>query len=253
MLPLCWINGTLTFEPHLSAHDRGLLVADGLFETIRVERGEVVDFSAHFARLSGGLQAFDLTIKYTEHDLLAAAHQLLERVPLDNTLGRLRLTVTRGVPGKGSTVFMTLVPQKNPTAPLALVLTDVIRIAGNPTSKYKTLAYTDNFYAQRQVAKENENRIAVLCNQWGRVACGSIGNVFVKHEGVWLTPSVSEGVLPGITRGKLLAAGTYLGLPVIEGEITVDAFLEGEALLTNVLRGVERGICALHRRSVVGR
>jgi len=241
MQSLCWINGTFTFDPHVSAHDRGLLVADGLFETMRVQGSEVADFDAHFARLKAGLEAFDLSIRFSKDALQAAAKTLIERVQLFGHLGRMRLTVTRGVPGQHATVLISLTPQKVPDHPLELVLTEVIRIAGNPSSRYKTLAYTDNFFAQRQVAREGHNRVAVLCNQWGRIACASIGNVFVKVDDTWLTPSVAAGALPGITRGKLLAAGVYDGRPVAEGLVTKTQFLESEVLLTNVLRGVEKG------------
>jgi len=241
MRRLCWINGTWTFEPHVSAHDRGLLVADGLFETMRVENGALADFDAHFTRLSEGLEAFNLQVSCSKEELQVAANTLIEQVPELGNLGRLRLTVTRGVPGLEATVIMSLTPQKLPVRPLELILTDVIRIAGNPSSRYKTLSYTDNFFAQRQVEQVGENRIAVMCNQWGRVACASIGNLFVRVDSTWLTPAVSEGALPGITRGKLLKVGIYNGLPVKEGLVTKAQFLEGEVLLTNVLRGVEKG------------
>lgn len=241
METVCWINGDFVTDPLVSIQDRGLLVADGLFETIRVEQGEIADFDAHFSRLASGLEAFKLSINFTEAEIREAALELIKRVPSADELGRLRLTVTRGIPGKGSTVFMSLVPYHRTEAPLELVLTNVIRVAGNPSSRHKTLAYTDNFFAQRQVELIGKNRLALLCNQWGRVACASIGNVFVRSNDTWLTPPISEGALPGITRGKLLTTGIYKGLPVLEQSISVDKFLSGEVLLTNVLRGVEHG------------
>ncbi len=248
MQGLCWINGTFTHLPQVSAHDRGVLVADGVFETMRVEKGAVADFDAHCARLFEGLKGLKLTIFYSKEQLLQAIEELISKRALGDVLCRLRLTVTRGKPNSSSTIFMSLVPQKLPQKPLELVLTDVMRAAGNPSSRYKTLAYTDNFFAQRLVEVEGKNRIAVMCNQWGRVACGSIGNVFVKVGNEWLTPSVEEGALPGITRGKLLSTGRYNGLPVIEGQVTVEQFLNGELLLTNVLRGIEHGISSIRNR-----
>jgi len=242
MRSLSWINGVFSYDPHVSAHDRGLLVGDGVFETIRVEYGDVADFDAHFARLSSGLTAFELPHTYSKEQLLAAARALIAKVSIGNELCRLRLTVTRGAPDASSTVFMSLSPQTLSLHPLELVLTDIVRVAGNPSSKYKTLAYTDNFFAQRQVAQQGKNRVAVLCNQWGRVACASIGNVFVKVGREWLTPTVVEGALPGISRGKLLAAGIYEELPVKEGSVTVEDFLRGDVLLTNVLQGVVNAV-----------
>ena len=246
MRALCWINGIFTYEPQVSTHDRGLLVADGLFETMRVEQNVVVDFDAHYDRLANGLRVFQLPIFYSREQLQNAANELIQKRSLGGILCRLRLTVTRGVLGSSSTVFMSLVPQTPSTNPLELVLTDIVRVAGNPSSRYKTLAYTDNFFAQRQVEVANENRIAVLCNQWGKVACASIGNVFVRIEDAWITPPVVEGALPGITRRKLLATDIYQGLPVREGVVTVEAFLNEEALLTNVLRGVEHASATSH-------
>lgn len=47
----------------------------------------------------------------------------------------------------------------------------------------------------------------IFINQAGFVSEGTITNVFVKKDGILLTPPVLDGVLPGILRAELLGDG----------------------------------------------
>jgi hypothetical protein len=57
-----WVNGERcdSSSPHVSARDRGLTLADGLFETMRVRRGQVFRLDRHLARLRDGLFALGI-------------------------------------------------------------------------------------------------------------------------------------------------------------------------------------------------
>ena len=235
---LSWINGEITSKPEVSGYDRGLLLADGLFETMRVEGNRVHDFEAHMQRLSEGMVTYQLALPYAQSALHEAAVELIDVSKLQGELARLRLTLTRGSVHTPPAVLLILSREVLPEGPLNLVFSSVIRPAGNPSSRHKTLGYTDLMYAQRAIASpEDPNRLAVVCNEWGRVVCASIGNLYVLRQGTWVTPYVSEGALPGITRARLLRDG-FEGMPVEEGLISQDEFLSARCLCSNVLRGV---------------
>ncbi|MBU6425793.1 MAG: aminotransferase class IV, partial [Rhodospirillales bacterium] len=72
---------------------------------------------------------------------------------------------------------------------------------------------------------------AIMLNHAGRVAGASIGNVLVRVGGLWLTPPLADGALPGIRRARLLAAGL-----VREAPIDQDTLQKASALcISNVL------------------
>ena len=84
----------------------------------------------------------------------------------------------------------------------------------SPASRLKTLGYLDSILALREVQAAGADE-AILLNGAGRLACASAANLFLVSGGRLLTPPPEEGVLPGVTRGRLieLAGGAGRRLP----------------------------------------
>jgi branched-subunit amino acid aminotransferase/4-amino-4-deoxychorismate lyase len=72
----------------------------------------------------------------------------------------------------------------------------------------------------------------VFCNERGELAEGARSNIFVKRDGLLLTPSLAAGLLPGILRAELLEQGRAR-----EAVLTPDD-LDGEVYFGNSLRGL---------------
>ena len=79
-------------QPQVSVLDHGLLLGDGLFETVLTRSGAAVFLSHHLARLEQSASALDLEIDSAS--LREAVAEIL-RSTSDVTDGRLRITVTR--------------------------------------------------------------------------------------------------------------------------------------------------------------
>ncbi|CUH81143.1 aminotransferase class IV family protein [Tropicibacter naphthalenivorans] len=47
----------------------------------------------------------------------------------------------------------------------------------------------------------------IFLNEMGQACEGTITNLLVKVDGMWVTPPLSDGVLPGVMRAELLATG----------------------------------------------
>ena len=77
---------------------------------------------------------------------------------------------------------------------------------------------------------------ALFFNARGELCEGARSNVFVVRDGQWLTPPVRCGVLPGVMRRSLLAAGRAQEC-VLYRE---DLLAAQEIYLANALRGVIR-------------
>lgn len=73
----------------------------------------------------------------------------------------------------------------------------------------------------------------LFCNTDGALCEGTISNLFVRAGDRLLTPPVSAGLLPGILRAELLAAGRAQ-----EASLTPARLAEGGFYMGNALRGL---------------
>ena len=96
-----WVDGALVpeHEARISPFDHGLLTGDGVFETLRVYRGEPYCWRRHYERLARSAQGMGLAIPPGP----ALRRAALEVIGANRfTDGRLRITVTGGPSPLGS-------------------------------------------------------------------------------------------------------------------------------------------------------
>jgi para-aminobenzoate synthetase/4-amino-4-deoxychorismate lyase len=72
----------------------------------------------------------------------------------------------------------------------------------------------------------------LFCNERGELTEGARSNIFVRKDGILLTPPLEAGLLPGVLRAELLVRGEAR-----EATLTPDD-LKGEVYLGNSLRGL---------------
>lgn len=227
--------------------DRGLLLADGLFETMRTRDGRLLRLERHWTRLSDGARLLDIPLPLDEPGLAAAARELLLANGFARGEAALRLTLTRGPGPRGlapperptPTMVLAAFPPPDPAPPArAVLIRSIRRNEFSPTSRIKSLAYLDQILAMRDAVAVGGDE-ALLCNTAGRLACASAANLFLVVEGRLWTPSVGEGALPGVTRAVLLERARSEGLPVVEAEVPPHLLARAEEIFTtNALRGV---------------
>ncbi|WOJ88925.1 aminotransferase class IV [Methylocapsa polymorpha] len=249
-----WRDGRLVAPEaaHVSIADRGLLLGDGVFETILVHNGRAFDLDAHLARLETGLGVLGFAEAV---DLAKLRADIAHYLTLENAARAvLRLTVTRGVGPRGlappdtphPTILMTLSPLPPPRErPLSLhVATSTRRNELSPVSRIKALPYLDNLIAFQEARAQGADD-AVMLNTRGAVACATVANLFVVREGRLETPPVADGALPGVMRALVLSLAKEAGLAPEENSLrTGDLAAADHVFLTNSLRGVaEAGSC----------
>jgi branched-chain amino acid aminotransferase len=247
-LPAVWVNGQLqeSAGPHLSAFDRGFTLSDGVFETMRVHTGRVFRLDRHLARLHHALTVLNIPRAPELRDWVNAA---LGR--LVSGQGSMRLTVTRGTSGGGVTI---------PADPHSTVIIAVSLLPAFPSSMYerglkshiasgrrneramtnglKTLAYTDAVAALLEAQQAGADE-ALFLDTEGHCSEASSSNLFVWRHGALVTPPVSCGALPGITRATVLELAAGLSVPCAERIIGPDELISAdEAFLTSSLRGL---------------
>jgi branched-chain amino acid aminotransferase len=219
--------------------ERGLLLGDGVFETILALDGRPVWLPDHLDRLLAGVSVFGLKAERTQLEREALA--VIGPEP-----GIIRLTVMRGAGPRGlaaggpqaAPVLATFYPLPAATirAPVRLAVSSVRRNEGSPAARLKTLSYADNILAAREAVSRGADD-ALMLNNAGSVACVSAGNIFAISGSKLLTPPCSDGVLAGIARKHILACAGRLGLDPAEGPLRVEDLTAADAVfMTNSLR-----------------
>jgi branched-chain amino acid aminotransferase len=215
-----WFNGKLEQGAvSLSPSDRGFTLGDGLFETLLVLNGVALWREEHLMRMQSG--ASQLGIAFPADKINMAIEALVADTSAYHAL---RLTLTRGVGGRGlaanpdrPTFIGTLTDfdVSLQFQPMTLTTSRVERNIKSLTSSIKTTSYIDQVVAAREAAAAGFDE-ALMFNTRGRVACCTIGNIFLVIGETLVTPSLYEGILNGVMRNVVIEAAKRTGLKVSE-------------------------------------
>ena len=222
--------------------DRGLTLADGLFETMLAVDGRVFRRVAHLDRVIAGAEA--LAIPITRARLEADLDLLLSTLPPGEAV--VRLTTTRGPGARGlkrpadarPTVLVGAAPWPRDTVmrPVRLVTSAIRRNETSPTARWKTLAYVDAVAALAEAEAAGADD-ALLLNGRGDVACTTMANIFALDGDVLLTPHPDDGILVGTTRATVLEIARETGMRTKEMSMALGELSAADALfVTNSVR-----------------
>jgi para-aminobenzoate synthetase/4-amino-4-deoxychorismate lyase len=121
--------------------------------------------------------------------------------------------------------------------PVTLLLADTRLPNADPLSAHKTTLrarYDDGVRAAERAGAFD----SLFFGADGRLVEGGRSSVFVKIDGRWVTPPLSDGALPGVMRALVLADPTWAAS---ERSVTWDQLHRAEAIVVcNALRGVLR-------------
>ena len=204
--------------------DRGLLLADGLFETLLVESGQPLLLQAHLTRWRQGSALLGLAMPPDAETVEPLITEAIRRSGIRT--GALRLNWSRGSRGRGLDLPEPGQDSSQPrfwlqlsaTRPCFDPITVVIsaseqRLAGSVLSRCKTFSYGSAIQARRE-ARSRGAEDALLPSSSGGLCCGTAANLLVRRGDTWLTPPLASGCLPGILRGQALARGLAREAPL---------------------------------------
>lgn len=246
---MIWLDGKIIDDDVriTLASDRGLLLGDGLFETVKIHNGRAVFLGEHLMRLTRSAEFFALLV---DRQKLEAGLRTLLGLAGPDFSGSARLTVSRGPGPRGlapipvaqqrPVLFITLAESSSHKEKAVgdAVLSPYMRSSTAPTSCHKTLSYTDNLAARRAASQQGAID-AIFGNERGEAASTSMANIFVDVGNEILTPPLSAGILPGIVREKILSMARIRNLPVRERRISLSDLSGRWIYRTNSLLGVD--------------
>jgi branched-chain amino acid aminotransferase len=244
-VPLLWLDGRLVSEneARVSPFDHGLLVGDGVFETLRVYDGVPFAWTRHHERLVRSAAGLGLSAPGSR-ELRAAVDEVLAANGLAD--GRVRLTVTGGPSPLGSergsgrpTVIVVSAPATRWPPTVDVVIVPWSRNEHGAVAGLKTTSYAENVRALAY-AREQDAGEAIFLNTRGELCEATGSNLFVIRDGVVLTPPADAGCLLGVTRALVLELCADHGISAEEAALGPSALGDAdEAFLTSSTREVQ--------------
>ena len=228
-----WLKDELVplAQARVSVNDRGFQFGDGLFETLRADRGRVYFLPEHLDRFKASARTFRLPIPAA-----LPWEERLGRLLTANNLARgsarIKILLTRGIAsglGLPEDCHPTLVIWAHPyTAPplaeYAAGWPVVVFPEGRSTfvGRYKSLNYL--FYlAARQYALDHGAQEALILEADGLVSEGAATSLIYLHQGQFYTPA-APSALTGVTlavlrRGLDAHGGTLKSRPTTVAQL----------------------------------
>ncbi len=240
-----WVDGRLVAldDARVSILDHGLVVGDGVFETLRVYGGTPFAWTRHLARLRASADGLGLALPDV-NVLRDAAREVIAANELRDA--RLRITVTGGPAPPGSvrgggppTAFVVAFPLDPPAPTVDVVIAPWTRNEHGATAGLKTISYAANVRALAYATERGAGE-AIFANTSGNLCEATGSNLFVVVDDVACTPPAHAGCLLGVTRALLLEVGPSAGVTVAERDLPVAALTGAtEAFLSSTTREVQ--------------
>lgn len=254
-----YVNGRIVpaDKASVSVFDRGLVLGDGLFETLRARNGKPEFLPLHYRRLARSAKRLRIRVPATEARLREIIAELCRRSRMDDAA--VRVTLTRGRYTGGLAIDPatppTLIVIVMPVSPLPdgatkrgvkVAISSINKAAASGLDpRVKSLNYLANIFAKAEGDARGCYE-AILLGPRGEVAELSTSSFFcvMREEGrekgrdVVVTPPIDTGILPGITRQVLLREMKRARIPFREGDVfPADARRMTEAFLCSSVRG----------------
>jgi branched-chain amino acid aminotransferase len=234
----------------VSISNRAFKYGDGLFESMRLMKGQLKFADLHADRLQRGMKALKID-GYSQMDswfLKEKCEDLSRRNKIKH--GRLRLTVYRDAEGlytptgNKMAYVLEVQPLDEPRYflnPKGLIV-DIFPDLPKPTNYLSNIKTCNSLpYIMAGLFKtQNKLDDAFLLNQHGFLCEASSSNVFVWYQNHLYTPALSEGCVEGVMRQVIINLAIKANIPVTEAQINPEILYEAdEVFLTNATRGIQ--------------
>lgn len=248
--PVVYVDGEWVPKSRasISVFDHGLLYGDGVFEGIRAYDGVIFRFKEHLERLYSSAKSIKLQIPLSPEEMTAAVVETVRRNDLKDAY--IRLVVTRGVGDLGvdprkcrkpsviiiaehvDPAFGALAKQKGISVIISSVRRDPVDAT---THEIKSLNYLNSVLAKLEAVDAGADD-ALMLDRNGFVSEATTTNLFIVKYGEIFTPPSTAGILPGVTRRRVIELVRELGYRLIEKGLTpYDVTNADEAFLTGTL------------------
>jgi branched-chain amino acid aminotransferase len=230
--------------------NRAFRYGDGLFESMRLMKGQLKFADLHADRLQRGMKALKID-GYSQMDtwfLKEKTDDLARRNKAKHA--RLRLTVFRDgeglyTPSQNKMGWcLDLQPLDEPRYFLnekGLIM-DIFPDLQKPTNYLSNIKTCNSLTYVMAGLYKTQNKLddVFLLNQDGFLCEAGSSNIFIWYQNHLYTPALSEGCVEGVMRHVIINLAKKINIPVTEAQINPDILYEAEEVfLTNAARGIQ--------------
>jgi branched-chain amino acid aminotransferase len=232
-------------EVRLSPGQAGLLNGWGVFTTIRIYNGQPFAFERHWKRLTTDATRLNIPVEWKPEAVLDQLGRLIEANHVLEGCGRIYFVYNRvgswisdeAMPEVDLILYTAGLPKRK--GPVRLAMQSCGRYAASPLAGVKVTAWLDNVWMLDQAHQRGFDEV-ILLNEHNEVTECTAANIFCVRNGEVITPPLSAGCLPGVTRSVLLELGEKIGLGIEEGPLEADdLFSADEVFITSTTREVQ--------------
>ncbi|MEP2988965.1 MAG: aminotransferase class IV [Parasphingorhabdus sp.] len=249
------VNGSMTprAEAVVSVFDSGFMLGDGVWEGLRVHKGQIAFLGAHLDRLFEGSKAIAMDVGISREELTKRLYDTLEANEMADQDGvHIRLMVTRGIRSTPyqdprvviSPATIVIIPEfKDPlpsTVEKGIRLFTVHVRRGDPAvqdQKLNSHSKLNCITACIQATQAGADEALMLDPQGFVATCNSTHFFIVRKGEVWT--SSGDYCLGGITRSNIIQLCRENDIPVFEKNFSLtDVYGADEAFVTGTFAGV---------------
>lgn len=229
------INGLILpeMQAQLPALDRGFLYGDCIYEVFSAKNGVIIDFEYHLERLRRSAVIHEIPVPWSNEIIRFDIDHMLSLESPD--YASIRLVVSRGL-GGALVPSGKLEPQRYlyvKTVPFPNYLPDnegiKLKTKRHPALQRDDVAKTNNYLPtvsnSLNAAKEGFDDLLWMSHDGELIECGAANIFFLSREGDLVeiaTPPLASGILPGVTRARIIELLTLAQIPVTERQVTIE-------------------------------
>jgi branched-chain amino acid aminotransferase len=236
-----WLDGRIVkaSEAKTDLYGQSLHYGYAVFEGIRSYRTaagitRIFKESEHYDRLRRSAEALNMPFRYTNPELIEATYEILEKNKLQDAYIRPVVYGPANMSFNPNTESYTVIEvwEMDPFLgeKLLRVMTSSFQRPNPKGFKIEAKAsghYVNSILASQE-AKAKGFDEALLTDMNGFIAEGPGANMFFEKDGRLFTPAPGN-ILPGITRATVLEIANGLGIPVEEGQYSIQQLMEADA------------------------
>ena len=212
---IIYANGKYTSQKKLTfdISDRGLLLGDGVFDTMLYQNNKLIYYNDHYKRLKTASKLLSFNFNLTNEQLKNIITNLIKKNNFQNKQVAIRTNITRGVSKRGLDfdkshkvgiyIKLNIIPKSLFMKSIKLGIANIRRNNTSPISQNKTLNYLDNVIEKNRATK-NGYEDAIFLNINKKVSSTTTSNIFYVQKNKIYTPPLKDGVLNGVMREQFL-------------------------------------------------
>ncbi len=234
-----YLNGEFLKKSNasISPEDRGFMFADGVYEVIKVYKGNPFRMQDHMQRLQRSLKAIQIKIPDIAR-VAEAGMELIERNELQHTYAGVYIQVTRGVHQRihevpvniSSTIYISTFLFPNRPEPLK----SGIKVISKEDIRWlrcdiKSVSLLPNTMLYSEAVQKHAGECILHRN--GFLTEASHSNVAVVKDEIFITHPNNNLILPGITKKVVIEICKDVGVSIKEEPVAIGEIADCDEMM----------------------